>query len=165
MFTGDKLNLMREKDQAKPRNSSIDLLRVAGTVAIVATHAFADFPWSRPLLYTWQVPLFFILSGFFWNPTTTVKEEISRRTHSLAIPYISWLLTFIILMNAKSVLRGKGLDTEMISGALRGGTYAQTSFTVFWFISALFFARIMLRLCWSATPWLGYALAAMGMDW
>ena len=157
------LNDMREKGQSTPpRDSGMDLLRIVGTAAIVATHAFADFPQSRPLLYTWQVPLFFILSGFFWNPRATFKKELSRRTRSLAVPYASWLAVFLIIMSAKSMVRGN-LNPGVFADALRGGMYARTPFTVFWFISALFFARIMLRLCWSATPWLGYALAAMGM--
>lgn len=140
----------------------MDLLRVVGTVGIVATHAFAGFPWSRPLLYTWQVPLFFILSGFFWNPRTTFRAELSRRARTLAVPYASWLAVLLAVVSAKGVVRGN-LDPGVLADALRGGMYARTPFTVFWFVSALFFARIMLRLCWSATPWLGYALAAMGM--
>ena len=54
-----------EEQALRTRVTSLDLLRVLGIVAVVATHAFYMTPARRLLLFTWQVPLFFVLSGYF----------------------------------------------------------------------------------------------------
>ncbi|NEG78966.1 acyltransferase family protein [Bifidobacterium avesanii] len=129
------------------RNGSIDLIRTIGIIAIVATHAFSSYPITRTLLYPWQVPIFFVLSGWFWKSKKSPSSEIKSRCTALLIPYCSWL---ILLLTLETILY---IHSNNINGilrvawnALRGGQYATTPFTVFWFITALLFARIYLVL-------------------
>lgn len=79
------------------RDSAIDVIRLIGIIAIVATHAFSNYQLAHILLYTWQVPLFFVLSGWFWKTDVDIRNEMRHRFQSLMIPYLSWavLLLFI----------------------------------------------------------------------
>lgn len=54
-----------EEPVLRTRVTSIDLLRVMGIVAVVATHEFYMTPARRLLLFTWQVPLFSVQSRYY----------------------------------------------------------------------------------------------------
>ena len=70
------------------RNLGIDLLRVFSIFMVVVGHA-GYFPNSE-LLTIWRMPLFFMLSGFFFTPGRTLFSEFSRRWDTLLIPYLAW---------------------------------------------------------------------------
>lgn len=75
--------------------ASIDLLRVLGIIAVVATHAFALTPTRRLLLFTWQVPLFFLLSGYFFRFDRAFDKDTAARARTLLVPYASWMVVVL----------------------------------------------------------------------
>ena len=70
------------------RNVGIDLLRVFSIIMVVIGHA-GSFPNSE-LLTMWRMPLFFMVSGFFFTPGRTLFSEFTRRWDTLIIPYLAW---------------------------------------------------------------------------
>ena len=51
-----------------PRQPGPDLVRIVGLAAIVIGHVYSAEHEVRLATYTWHVPVFFILSGYLWQP-------------------------------------------------------------------------------------------------
>lgn len=83
----------------------IDAARGIGILLVVLGHAIrpgmVEEPWCDflfRLIYSFHMPLFFVLSGFtfaltcrkYISPTTTPATFLKKRTHSLLIPLLTW---------------------------------------------------------------------------
>lgn len=53
-------------------------------MAMIVGHCVYD--WRRPLIYLWHMPLFFIVSGYFFKPQPIINS-LKRHTQRLLIPY------------------------------------------------------------------------------
>ena len=128
------------------RSAAIDAVRVLGVAAVVAGHSLAT-PLVRPLFYSWHVPLFFFLVGYFWSAERTLMAEIRARTRTLARPYVSWwlliALVFVPLDATRETTTGARLLGPFVNGELSAMPY-----TTFWFVSALFATVLLLRILW-----------------
>ncbi len=147
------------------RNSYLDLLRVIGTVAVVAGH-LPVFLLPRSAIYSWHVPIFFVLSGYLVS-RRDVRAEIGRRLSSLATPYAAWVLVVFAVFVPVALSRGGATTRELVSPLL-GGRWATAPFSAVWFVSALFVAAVVARLIdatgWGWPPRFGAVLAlAVGM--
>ena len=132
--------------QSKPasagRSGAVDFLRVLGIVAVVAGHVAAwAGPLTREMLYTWHVPLFFFLSGYFWSANRTLKSEITNRTKSLLVPYLFWL----VVVGAWWIAQLDVIGPSTFSRLLQGGSRLTGPFAAFWFVTALFVTVVLLR--------------------
>lgn len=121
------------------RSTAVDLLRILGIIGVVAGHGFSDYAWSRPAFFTWQVPLFFMLSGFLYKPVP-LGTEIRRRAQSLLLPYFFWL-AIVTIVHILTVGPSQ-IDRTFWLNLLKGGSYIGFPYSAFWFITALFFLRI-----------------------
>jgi len=134
---------------ARPRFVYVDVLRVLGILLVIAAH-IGDLAYRFTFIFSWPVPLFFILSGYFWVDRP-LSAEWSRRYRSLARPYAFWLAVTLVVYVVRL-----GLDHDLSLDALKGpiwvGYYATRPFTTFWFISTLFFTCILYRLVCQLTP-------------
>lgn len=124
---------------AAARNSGIDLLRVIGICAVVYGHVVTT-ETTAQWIYSWHVPLFFFLSGYFWKRGRPLSAELRVRGRSLLLPYAFWLSTGLILLGAMGLLSLDGL-----LAILRGGATAKGIFAAFWFVTALFWAIMLAR--------------------
>lgn len=125
------------------RNVGVDLLRLVGLAAVVAGHVWNS-EVSNELLYSWHVPIFFFLSGYFWREERGIKSEIAARTRSLIRPYLFWLAVISAGFVIVHVLQGT-LDYKVIAALLLGGSYLTRPFSAFWFVTALAFATVLYR--------------------
>ena len=113
------------------RDASIDFLRIVAIVAIVAGHVWNE-PFVRSALFSWHVPLFFVLTGYLTSamPFGTL---VRRRAQTLLVPYVVWLViiavTFFALVDPMRLLAG--------------GAYIGRPFSAFWFVTALFVATLV----------------------
>ena len=125
-----------------PRNIGIDLLRVFSIVMVVVGHA-GTFP-NQELLTIWRMPLFFMISGFFFTPGRTVAREFIRRWDTLIIPYLGW--SVIISVWLITVLWGQedGILEHLESG-WTGGSQQSIFWMAAWFITTLAAATILRR--------------------
>lgn len=144
------------------RSGAIDLVRLIAVAAIVAGHAFSR-EVTGELLYTWHVPVFFILSGYLWKPGRALRTELQRRWRSLGRPYVLWLALLTIIMATM------GFDDALdrVAGGAYGGGVAGMPYITLWFVSTLFFTALLFRLI-ERLPlparWL-LALAGAGAGW
>ncbi|MFI7587866.1 acyltransferase family protein [Spongisporangium articulatum] len=113
------------------RDAGVDLARVVGLTAMVAGHVWTEGQPYR-LTYTWHMPLFFLLAGWFWRPGRSLSREWVNRLRTLLVPYVAWLVlvaAFFFAYEAPNILYW---SKEIVVG----GAVARP-FSAFWFITAL----------------------------
>src|SRR5699024_2059783 len=125
-----------------PRNTGIDLLRVFSIMMVVVGHAGA-FP-NAELLTIWRMPLFFMLSGFFFTPGRSLATEFTRRWDTLLIPYLAWSVVISVWL----ILVTWGQDQvilEHLQSGWTGGSNQSIFWMAAWFITTLAGATLLRR--------------------
>ncbi len=115
-----------------------------GIVAIIAGHVWTQVR-VEDLVFAWHVPVFFFLTGWLWNDKRTIRAEISSRSRSLLVPYVSWLVLIGIVAIAR-VVHNHGPVLGLMKHMVEGGRYLGRPFSAFWFVTALFALCILRRL-------------------
>jgi fucose 4-O-acetylase-like acetyltransferase len=125
------------------RSEWVDILKGIGISLIVIGHIVSG-P-LRDFLYLFHVPIFFFLSGYLFKPPINKKSYILQKIRRLMIPYFSFLFGFTILLMLSELLVNN--DTEnfhnLVESAVLGGQNLTGWFSVFWFITSLFFTQII----------------------
>ncbi|GAB3127109.1 hypothetical protein GCM10027056_25900 [Glaciibacter psychrotolerans] len=135
-------------------------MRVLGVAAVVAGHSLA-LPLIRPLVYSWHVPLFFFLAGYFWSTQRPLGVELRARTRTLARPYVSWWLLIAVVFVPLDATRETTTFARLL-GPLFNGENSAMPYTTFWFVSALFSAVLLLRIIWGLPRVLVWTIAIGG---
>ena len=125
----------------------IDNLRVIGILAVILGHI------SSPLgnfIYSWHMPLFFLLAGFFLKHELSTKEFIVKDFTRLIIPYFIFAVLALIIETIKrAALNREGLDylyeLQGIFIWMDHPTLMNTYGFVLWFLPSLFFSRLIDR--------------------
>lgn len=126
------------------RSGAIDAVRVAGILAVVAGHTLAT-PAVRPLFYTWHVPLFFFLAGYFWSHRRGLAQEVRKRGRTLMLPYVTWFVLLAVGFVALDPLL-ESTTWRRLTLPLRNGQHSAMPFTTFWFVSVLFVCCVLMRM-------------------
>lgn len=108
------------KEDCDNRNSGLDVSKGLGILCIVLSHVTTDGDRLRYFLFAFHVPLFFLLSGYFFK--ADMKKVCHRIIKYLAVYIILSVLDIIVLyffnpqlLNLKTVAEGfLGLDSQMI---------------------------------------------------
>ena len=124
----------------------IDNLRVIGILAVILGHI------SSPLgnfIYSWHMPLFFLLAGFFLKHELSTKEFIVKDFTRLIIPYFIFAILALIIETIKrAALNREGLDyLYELQGIFIWMDYPALMNTygfVLWFLPSLFFSRLII---------------------
>lgn len=125
----------------------VSSLKGFAIILVVLGHIASPF---SSFIYSFHMPLFFIVSGFFLNPTIELKSEIKKSFKRLFKPFFIYLsLGFIIEFLKRFYLDREQLKFEDFTGALIYmdydrliGTYA----FVLWFLPALFIGKTLVYL-------------------
>ena len=147
--------------QSKARSGAADSVRVLGILAVVAGHTLA-WPIVRPLLYSWHVPLFFFLAGYFWSSDRPLRQEVSARTRSLLRPLIAWF----VLIGIPFVLLDATMEDNTwarLAVPFVNGQRSAMPYTTFWFAAVLFFSAVILRGLWTLPKPVIWSVAACGL--
>lgn len=140
----------------------MDLIRVIGIFAIIVGHIWYG-PAVQTFIYSWHVPIFFILSGYLWKSGRSIGTELSSRWLSLGRPYVAWLALI-----GSVFLLGAFLDSGWRAAfhsflrMLAGGSWIGRPFSAFWFFGALVAAAIWVRLFQRRPLW-GLSLSLVVM--
>lgn len=136
------------------RVDRVDFLKFIGILAVILGHI--NFPLNG-FIYTWHMPLFFMISGFFIKFNTSLKDFVVKNFKRLMIPYFIFSIAGLFMEILKRYLLHretldyiheiKGIFIDMDFAGLCN-TYA----FVLWFLPALFFARIFLYLIKNKIP-------------
>jgi acyltransferase len=126
---------------AKQRDAGLDILRIVGIAAVVVAHVWFREEWAHLYVFSWNMPLFFVIAGYLWS-TRPLGEVVRRRTRMLFVPYAFWLVvwsTIFVIVTGDATLR-------FFAGQLLGGRYMYGKpFWAFWFSTALF---VLVLLYW-----------------
>lgn len=149
---------------SKSRVSGIDLVRITGIVAVIAGHVWSDGP-VRSATFSWHVPLFFFLAGYFTAPSDRpLHIEFEKRRRTLLTPYLAWLVVIGVVWLPVMLFTQQWSPLDLVRPVM-GGQYATRPFSAFWFVTALFTAVMVRRLLQPlplAFSWL-VALLALGV--
>ncbi|WP_420367379.1 acyltransferase family protein [Curtobacterium sp. L1-20] len=148
-----------------PRSVAVDALRAIGVVAIVAGHNWGGREWVNPLLYTWHVPIFFVVTGYLWKPGRTTSFEAKRRAETLLIPYVVWLVVVTVVWFAVRHAIGWPITRDLVTDVAKGGWYAARPYSAYWFFTALFFACVFVRFTERVHALLPFFVAILGVMW
>ncbi|WP_433347931.1 acyltransferase family protein [Micromonospora sp. CA-111912] len=125
------------------RSAGVDLLRVVGIAAVVVGHVWSDNV-TRAAVYTWHVPLFFLLTGYFWTPGRPLRGELRKRWRTLGLPYVTWFVLLFAGLAVADAATGEAAEGAF-RAALWGGTAAVRPFSAFWFVSVLLLIAVAYR--------------------
>ncbi len=128
-------------------NKRIDFIDVAkgiGIILVVLGHLNSAEQPIRNFIYSFHMPLFFILSGVFFNEKTEFKHLLLKSIKTLLIPYLIFVavdaLVYIIINNFQWEAVDFAIKTRLISMT---GIRLRITNLPLWFMFALFFTRIL----------------------
>ena len=135
------------------RNEVIDIMKGIAIILVIVGHLQGIF-YIHETIYSFHMPLFFTLAGYFFSPKNSIIEGIKKDARRLLIPYITVIfiiLTYSIILHV--ILRHN--FTELLqSGALLlfffpkgvslGGI--QGPITPVWFLISLFWCKTIFRI-------------------
>lgn len=132
----------------KEKLNWIDNLKAIGILAVILGHMASPF---GAFIYSWHIPLFFILAGFFIKYELSTKEFIIKDFKRLMIPYFIFAIVGLVLETIKRIALHRE-DLEYLH-ELQGifiwmdmPSLINTYGFVLWFLPALFFGRVFLFL-------------------
>ena len=130
----------------KEKLNWIDNLKAIGIFAVILGHIASPF---GTFIYSWHMPLFFIIAGFFIKFELTIKEFIIKDFKRLMIPYFLFALIGLGIETLKRIaLHRESLDyiheIQAVFIWMDMTSLINSYAFVLWFLVALFFARIFL---------------------
>lgn len=130
----------------KEKLNWIDNLKVLGILAVILGHINSPF---GSFIYSWHMPLFFIIAGFFIKCELSIKEFIIKDFKRLMVPYFIFAFIGLIIETVKRiVLHREGLEyLHELKGVfiwMDMPSLMNTYGFVLWFLPALFFSRVIL---------------------
>ncbi len=144
----DDIVASMDKIKNKSYEKSIDWIFIAkgiGIILVVIGHYTpTDYPiyWKniKEVIYTFHMPLFFILSGYLYcEAKQTYKQLVVKKTKRLLLPYVSIALIFFFIKSST------GLFVQLQHPITRESILAlaldpvHSYMPLLWFIHALFF--------------------------
>ncbi|MFJ4297483.1 acyltransferase family protein [Curtobacterium sp. NPDC089689] len=147
------------------RSVAVDLVRVIGVIAIVAGHTWDQRHFAQAGIYTWHVPVFFVLTGYLWKSGRSTRVELARRTRTLLVPYVSWLVLVTVIWFGFRAAVGDSFDSHTLKLLLLGGNWISRPYSAFWFVTCLFAAAVLLRWLEHVHRFLPWFAAGIGLAW
>lgn len=129
---------------ADARLNWVDVARGIGILAVVIGHVWTRGP-LRDAMYSFHMPLFFLLSGLLSRPQS-VARFTARQIAGQMRPYAAFLLLLILADQIIEPLKGgrpifHAWPDDLLP-ILLGGYWLRGPYTIFWFVPCLMMARI-----------------------
>lgn len=138
-------NRGHDRPQAQFRLDWVDVARGLGIIAVVIGHVWTRGP-VRDAMYSFHMPLFFLLSGMLSRPHS-VAAFTRRQIVSQMRPYALFLLLLVLADQIIEPLKGGRPIFHQWPGdllpILLGGFWLRGPYTIFWFVPCLMTARIL----------------------
>ena len=125
----------------KKRITYIDLAKGIGIALIVLGHAYTKSSFLVTLVYSFHIPLFFIVSGILFDEEKDISAQwLLKKCKKLLLPYIIWGAVFQLYLLLLNMLGGASFGDHI-------GTYVKTylmlSSGAMWFLPIMFIASIL----------------------
>ncbi len=120
----------------------IDVLKGIGITLVVLGHLTNYDEWIMVLIYSFHMPLFFVLSGYLYNASGGFKEFIYRKYKSILLPFLICQIVNSILVIIRSFLKHEEIGIEVLRNLffLDGITAINPAI---WFLIVLFIIEII----------------------
>lgn len=132
------------------RNYGIDFVRGIGILLMILGHLYP--PTYVKLIYSFHMPLFFIISGYLYNAGSKRGEGyIRKQFHRLIVPYLVFSAFNILFAIFEGLMKNQ-LDGNQIRIWLRGvGTAVNRygwmgKWVQLWFLPAMFIASVIFHM-------------------
>ena len=127
------------QSQMKKRIEYVDIAKAVGIILVIAGHVVSGDNIAKRIIYSFHMPLFFILSGLSLairekNSNVKWKKIISRKAKRLLLPYVIWGLIYSSFSFKHTALVLYGTRETLISAE---------SLTSLWFLPVLFLAYLI----------------------
>lgn len=126
----------------------IDVARGIGIIAVVIGHVWTR-GGLRDAMYSFHMPLFFLLSGLLSRPQPAARFA-RRQWASQMRPYAAFLILLVVADQIIETVKGgrpifHDWPRDMLP-ILLGGSWLRGPFTIFWFVPCLMMARILFNM-------------------
>ena len=138
---------------SQSRLRSVDIAKGIAIICIILGHMHEDS--INSVVFTFHVPVFFLITGYFIKDETPVVQFIKRKFRSLVVPYFIISLALILISAFQAILINRSIGENVrhwTEAALygSGGDYDKW-FTIhqigaIWFLWATFFAAVIVKL-------------------
>ncbi|MEO8723055.1 MAG: acyltransferase family protein [Sphingobium sp.] len=129
---------------ASARLEWVDAAKGLGIILVVIAHVWTR-GFVRDFIYSFHMPLFFLLSGYMSKPRP-MGDFLFKQLRAMAVPYVAFLLSLALFDVGFETLRGHHPIFRDAGDAVwrlsMGGSELRGPFTIFWFVPCLFFARL-----------------------
>ena len=116
----------------------IDIARGIGILLVALAHADVSIfsPYLHQLIYAFHMPLFFFLSGYFFNPDTPFWMLLKKRFNTILKPYFVTILLIYIASISFSNMRFVNAFGRIVKSVYATGYYID--WVQLWFLPSLF---------------------------
>lgn len=131
------------------RDSSFDFMKGIGIIAMIAGHSHIPHI-IESFIFAWHMPLFFIISGYFYNIIDS-KTMFVKNWHGLLVPYLITASFLVSVGYMRDCMRDNDneyslsnaiLSIIVASGSKGNPTFlADYSIGAIWFLLAMFWCR------------------------
>lgn len=101
---------MRQAEVARGRDMTVDIMKGLGILAVIVGHLVET---GRGFIFSWHMPLFFIVAGYFYRerePRAEVRNDAAR----LLLPYALTCAALVAMAAAVSALKGRDYVTDSL---------------------------------------------------
>ena len=139
----------------KTRLNYVDVAKGISMICIIIGHLSCDT--INRVVFTFHVPIFFLITGYFINNRDTIISFIKKKIRTLIVPY--YVTCFVIIVLAAVIELVKTQDTNALyncvchwlyAAAYGSGNNYNSPFPIYsigaiWFLLATFWASVFLR--------------------
>lgn len=132
------------------RDPVFDIMKGIAIIAVIIGHIVIPIP-LRDLIFTWHMPMFFIVSGFFYKRKSNLAMFKSN-SNSLLLPYFATAVFLSITACFIELLRGDICSIkDFLPIVVGSGTHEQPVFGQYfvgaiWFLQAMFWCRTIFNI-------------------
>jgi len=122
------------------RLEHIDIAKGIGIILVIVAHVLSGY--GSTLIFTFHMPLFFLISGMVFRPKPAGVYAWEKSLH-LLLPYAVFLLFFILIAPSPQLitLLDRADYSHPYLVALFGGQHLVTYTMTFWFVTCLFLTQ------------------------
>lgn len=137
------------------RDRTFDIMKGIGILLMMIGHAYYDFPKVGSIIYTFHMPMFFIVAGYFsksWTDWQAAKASIRKYLIRLVAPMIFTNVLFLLWEMMMVFVKGNAWSSVIsrlttilwADVCVPSFKYGPSQLGITWFLMALLVAKITL---------------------
>ena len=137
------------------RNPVVDILKGIAILLVLLGHTgLVSYDFVGRFIYSFHVPLFFIVSGYFarsyGETLSDIRQSIIKDSKRLLLPYIATFVIIVLFTLIRTLVKH---DISIVADKSYDLFYGSTSAGPIWFLLALFWMRTLFRPIMNVKKW------------